>query len=45
VWVRQLRRERSLFRPLELGRRRALLLLEKGGFDGMAMEAGMGSFI
>jgi hypothetical protein len=27
---------------LELGRRRALLLVEKGGFDGMAMEVGKG---
>jgi hypothetical protein len=30
---------------LELKRRGALLLLERGGFDGMAMEAGRGSFI
>jgi hypothetical protein len=30
---------------LELKRRRALLPLEKGGFDGMAMEAGRGFFI
>jgi hypothetical protein len=30
---------------LELKRRRALLLLERGGFDEMAMEAGKGTFI
>ena len=45
VWVCQLHRERSLFQPLELGRWKALVLLEIEGFDGVAMEVGSGSFI
>jgi hypothetical protein len=41
----QLHRGRFACCPLELKRRRALLLLERGSFDGMAMEVGRGSFI